>query len=103
MIYISISNLHPPSHPPSPLPSSDPESGISVVSLALGRSQRDTALLPWTDISPPGGAPSASGGGVRLTVIIPDGIPAWVKLRVTNNGEERHLCVCEYEGQSSFN
>lgn len=56
----------------------DPGSGIATVSLALGRSQLDTGLLPWTPID-------SDGSGV-IVADIPDGVPAWVKLRATNNG-----------------
>lgn len=57
----------------------DEQSGIRLVEIAIGRSTRDTALLGWTALQ--------LGGSGTIAVVIPDGIPGWVKLRVTNNGE----------------
>ena len=49
--------------------------------MALGRSELDTALLYWTDVG------MAGHQVVMVTVDIPDGVPTWVKVRATNNGE----------------
>ena len=58
---------------------SDSGSGIGNVDIAIGRTPRDTGLLGWT-------AQGISGRG-SIFVVIPDGVPGWVKLRATNNGE----------------
>lgn len=58
---------------------SDSESGIGRVELAIGRTPRDTGLLGWTALE--------LGGRGSVAVVIPDGIPGWVKLRATNNGQ----------------
>ena len=49
------------------------------MSLSLGRTEHDTAILGWTGVG-------TSGNGM-VTVDIPDGVDTWVKLRATNNGE----------------
>lgn len=62
---------------------SDPQSGIGSVRVGLGRSERDTALLLWTDVA------TASGyTEVNVSVDIPDGVQTWVKVRATNNGTQ---------------
>lgn len=48
------------------------------MSLALGRTPRDTLILPWREVD--------MGGYVEVDVVIPDGVPTWVKLRARNNG-----------------
>lgn len=57
----------------------DNGSGIASVSLALGRTQYDTSLLPWISIE--------SNGTASVTVYIPDGMETWIKLRAMNNGQ----------------
>ena len=64
---------------------SDNGSGIAAVSLALGRSQYDTSLLPWTPID--------SNGSATVAVYIPDGIETWIKLRARNNGQSKHTPI----------
>ena len=56
----------------------DNGSGIASVSLALGRTQFDTSLLPWIPIN--------SNGSAAVMVYIPDGVETWIKLRARNNG-----------------
>ena len=76
---LSLSFSLSPSLPPSLICSpSDPGSNISVVSLALGHTPRDTLILPWREVD--------MGGYVEVDVVIPDGVPTWVKLRARNNG-----------------
>ena len=58
---------------------SDPVSGIKVGEVGLGRSRRDTYLLPWTTVQ--------NYSHVEHKFRVPDGVPAWVKMRVTNNGQ----------------
>lgn len=58
---------------------SDNGSGIAAVSLALGRTQYDTAILTWLSID--------SDGTAAVNVYIPDGVETWIKLRARNNGE----------------
>ena len=58
----------------------DEGSGVANVSLAIGRTPRDTSLLGWTNLQ--------LGGSGLVTVVIPDGVPSWVKLRAINNGKE---------------
>ena len=48
------------------------------IEFGLGRSKRDTYLLGWQDVN--------HGSPMSHTQRIPDGIPAWVKLRLTNHG-----------------
>ena len=50
------------------------------MSLSLGRTELDTAILGWTGVNPEGNG--------SVTVDIPDGVDTWVKLRAINNGEE---------------
>ena len=57
---------------------SDDLSGILRSEFGLGRSKRDTYLKPWEDV--PHRSP------MIYNYKIQDGIPAWVKLRVTNHG-----------------
>jgi len=57
---------------------SDPVSGIKSGEVGLGRSRRDTYLLAWSPVS--------NFSHVEFNYQIPDGVPAWVKTRVTNNG-----------------
>ena len=57
----------------------DNSSGIASVSLALGRTQFDTSLLPWIPID--------TNGTAAVTVHIPDGVETWIKLRARNNGQ----------------
>ncbi|KAK2165039.1 hypothetical protein NP493_1368g00012 [Ridgeia piscesae] len=59
----------------------DPVSGIKVGEVGLGRSRRDTYLLPWTTVQ--------NYSHVEHKFRVPDGVPAWVKMRVTNNVELR--------------
>ena len=66
---------------------SDPLSHIMRVEFGLGRSKRDTYLLGWQDIN--------HGSPMSHTRRIPDGIPAWVKLRLTNHGR---IVMCDLEG-----
>lgn len=61
----------------------DEGSGIASVSIAIGRTPRDTQLLYWTDLG--------LGGSGLVTVAIPDGVPGWVKLRVVNNGKSLEI------------
>lgn len=61
---------------------SDEGSGLHSVSLSLGQTRHDTLLLDWTGIG-------TTGNGM-VTVNIPDGVDAWVKLRATNNGKIPH-------------
>ena len=51
---------------------------MAAVSLAIGLSPRDTQLLDWTDVG--------LSGVARVTVTIPNGAPAWIKLMATNQG-----------------
>ena len=53
---------------------------MQSVSLSLGRTELDTAILGWIVVS--------TGGNGSVMVDIPDGVDTWVKLRATNNGEE---------------
>lgn len=57
---------------------SDPVSGIREGEIGLGRSTRDTYILEWT--------PVENISFVQYSFRLPDGIPVWVKVRVTNNG-----------------
>ena len=57
----------------------DPVSGIRGGEVGLGRSRRDTYILPWRTVQ--------NYSHVEYNFRIPDGKPAWVKMRVTNNGE----------------
>ena len=52
------------------------------MSLSLGRTEHDTELLAWTGVG-------TAGNGI-VTVVIPDGVDTWVKLRATNNGSYTH-------------
>ena len=61
--------------------SSDSGSGVSDVSLGLGLTRHDTGLLDWVTVATSGGS-----GVVVTSVHVPDGVPAWVKLRVTDKG-----------------
>ena len=61
--------------------SSDSGSGVSDVSLALGLTRHDIGLLDWVTLA------TSGGSGVLVTsVYVPDGVSAWVKLRVTDKG-----------------
>ena len=61
---------------------SDPDSGVRDNELCLGRTTRDCRILDWYSYpySP------------TLTHVyrIPDGVPAWLRLRATNNGTHTH-------------
>ena len=59
--------------------SSDDLSLIKSGELGLGRSPRDTYILEWQDIE--------DYVNVSYVYRLPDGIPVWVKIRFTNNGE----------------
>ena len=58
---------------------SDPVSGIKGGEVGLGRSRRDTYLVPWMTVQ--------NYSHVVHKFRVPDGVPAWVKIRVTNNGQ----------------
>lgn len=60
---------------------SDGGSGVSDVSLALGLTQHDTGLMKWVTMASTGGS-----GTWSAVVYVPDGVLAWVKLRVTDKG-----------------
>ena len=72
--------------------SSDDQSGLQSVSLSLGRTEHDIAILGWTGVG-------TSGNGTVM-VDIPNGVDTWVKLRATNNGEMYlvrcllSMCIC---------
>ena len=61
---------------------SDGQSGLHSVSLSLGRTEHDTAILAWTGVG--------TAGNGMVTVDIPDGVDTWIKLRATNNGQITH-------------
>ena len=52
------------------------------MSLSLGRTEHDTAILTWTGVG--------TAGNGMVTVDIPDGVDTWIKLRATNNGQITH-------------
>ncbi len=63
---------------------SDPHSLIFALDFALGRSPRDTFHVHWIrhyEVDP-------LVNFFMVNYTIPDGIPAWVKIRAVNNGME---------------
>lgn len=52
-------------------------SGVSEVSVGIGATGDDVNILPWTNIE---------GDSASISVTIPDGINAWVKLQVIDKG-----------------
>jgi hypothetical protein len=56
----------------------DFESGIDKVELCVGDTPRNCELLKWTR--------RPKSQYINYTHHIPDGIPAWIRVRVTNNG-----------------
>ncbi|XP_053400990.1 uncharacterized protein LOC123541000 [Mercenaria mercenaria] len=59
--------------------STDIESGLDSVELCIGDNPRNCELLSWTR--------RPKSQYINYTHHIPDGIPAWIRLRVTNNVE----------------
>ena len=57
----------------------DPQSGIMRNDFALGRTPRDIDILPWQRQS--------TAEYIEIKYKIPDGIPAWAKIRSINNGK----------------
>ena len=64
---------------------SDGPGMIVRTEMGLGRSRRDTHLQDYED--------ALDHKSVNLTYKIPDGIPAWVKIRVTDKGTEKGVCI----------
>ncbi|KAK3609657.1 hypothetical protein CHS0354_035942 [Potamilus streckersoni] len=64
---------------------SDPHSDIKEVHICLGVTTRDCRLMEW-EVKP-------KGGILNHTFQIPDGIPAWLKLRAVNNVDLRTVGV----------
>lgn len=60
-------------------PNSDPETPITVSEFGLGTSTRDTLLLDWMELE--------NYTSITFPFHIPDGVPAWVRLRFTNIGK----------------
>ncbi|XP_070573688.1 uncharacterized protein [Ptychodera flava] len=60
---------------------SDPDSNIREVDFGLGRSNRDTYLLGWQRYD--------DKSHITVDYCIPDGIPAWIKIRAINNVDLR--------------
>ncbi|XP_019617781.1 PREDICTED: uncharacterized protein LOC109465080 [Branchiostoma belcheri] len=60
---------------------SDPLSKIREVDLGLGRSKRDVYLMDWHR--------EANTTHITHNYHIPDGVPAWVKIRAINNVDLR--------------
>ncbi|KAK3612537.1 hypothetical protein CHS0354_024514 [Potamilus streckersoni] len=60
---------------------SDPDSGIAQLDLCLGQSTRDCNLMEWQRYP--------YGPNITHTFEIPNGIPAWIKVRAINNVDLR--------------
>ena len=58
---------------------SDPESGVKRVEICLGRNTRDCAIFDWFKYT--------YTPNITHVYTIPDGEPAWVRIRITNNGK----------------
>ena len=69
---------------------------LALVELALGRSELDTSVLGWQLLTD---QPLSGQNRDTLTVPIPDGVPVWLKLRVTDTGRGRVNGRC---GQGDF-
>ena len=72
---------------------SDSRSGVASVEVALGRSPLDTNVLRWTPLIDQSD-PAQQGSLGAAEVEIPDGIPVWLKLRVTDGGEDISWAFC---------
>ncbi len=64
---------------------SDSQGQLSTVELALGRSELDMNVLGWQLLSV---RPQPGPNEDTITVLVPDGVPVWLKLRVTDAGEK---------------
>ena len=62
---------------------SDAESDIKSGEMGLGMSRRDTYLLDWVSVD--------NHTHITKQFKITDGVPTWVKMRVTNNGALKPL------------
>ncbi|KAK3612515.1 hypothetical protein CHS0354_024486 [Potamilus streckersoni] len=60
---------------------SDPDSGIAQLDLCLGQSTRDCNLMEWQRYP--------YGPNITHTFEIPNGVPAWIKVRAVNNVDLR--------------
>jgi hypothetical protein len=64
---------------------SDGEEGVvTAVDVALGRSPLDTDILRWTPLTNQSGSVRSRG---VVELVIPDGLPVWLKLRATDGGK----------------
>ena len=61
----------------------DTGSGVKDVSISLGTTVDNTNILPWTGIN----TESYQDVSASVSVVIPDGVSGWVKIRAINNGE----------------
>ncbi|XP_070572594.1 uncharacterized protein [Ptychodera flava] len=62
---------------------SDPQSGIREIDFGLGKSSRDVYLLGWQRHD--------NTTHVKVDFCIPDGTPAWIKVRAINNVDLRTI------------
>lgn len=69
---------------------SDAGGGVVSVEVALGRSALDTNVLMWSPLVV--NQSDSSSGFVE--VVIPDGVPVYLKLRATDEG----MCMCVFKG-----
>ena len=68
-----------------------PGGRLSLVELALGQTELDTGVLGWQVLSD---TPTTGMNRDMITVPVPDGVPVWLKLRVTDAGEFQSICSC---------
>ena len=67
---------------------SDVGGGVASVEVALGRSPLDTNVLTWSPL-----VNQSDSSSDFVEVVIPDGVPVWLKLRATDEGTYVHVFV----------